>query len=257
MKIFNLLLKIGKKCYRVILNCVRNILGIFKIHQGKNYSLYSGERQTATTLSKIRTDHINRYNWAIDKISKYTKDIPLYGADIFCGNGYGSKLISDKLINLKNLLSIDGSKDAIKIASKYYKTEKILFKQKFFPFRLKRNSLNFIISLESIEHIKDDYKLIHLFNQALKQNGLLILSTPNAEKYSRETTYHKFHYRHYLFNNIIDMMKIQGFELLEYAGQDTYVMDKYKRNIDILDKEKMGIKQNYQGQFILYVFSKI
>lgn len=37
----------------------------------KDYSLESGERQTATTLDEIRQDHINRYQIACNAISKY------------------------------------------------------------------------------------------------------------------------------------------------------------------------------------------
>ena len=195
---------------------------------GKNYALDSGERQTATTLDGIRIDHINRYDWACDMVSKYLDtDKSLNGADIFCGNGYGSNLISNKISNLNSLLSIDGSKGAIKLAKKYYQTEKITFKQKFFPFKLKANSLDFIVSLESIEHIQNDYNFIDNFKQALKKDGILILSTPNAEKYSREASYDDFHFRHYLFDNIVLMMKSKGFELLAWGGGKihTYLMN--------------------------------
>lgn len=257
MRIFRITSKAGNFVL-TLFNKEYKIKNFLDYVDGKNYALDSGERQTATTLDGIRIDHINRYNWAIDMINQYLSYRKiLNGADIFCGNGYGSNLISNKVLNLNSLLSIDGSKGAIKLAKKHYKTGKIRFQQKLFPFKLKANFFDFIVSLESIEHIQNDYNFIDNFKQALKYDGILILSTPNAEKYSRESSYDDFHFRHYLFENIVLMMKSKGFELLRWGGQDTYILDEYKRHIALVNDDNMDIKPKYEGQFIVYVFKKL
>ena len=253
MKIFKLKKKFGK-CVLTLFNKEFTFTDytdkLFKTHEG-----YSGERQISSTLSGIREDHINRYNFAIEMINKYNKGIK-DGCDVFCGNGYGSNIISKNVQNLKSLLSIDGSKDAIKLANKYYKTDTITFKQKYFPFKLKENNYDFIVSLESIEHVKDDNAFIDNFKSALKDNGILILSTPNAEIHSLEVNIDPYHFRHYIFDNFVNFLKYKGFELLCWAGQDVYTYDENRKISGLVPIEDMNLKENIKGQFIIYVFRK-
>lgn len=76
--------------------------------------------------------------------------------DIFCGNGYGSYIVAKALNNLQKITSVDGSKETINFAKKNYGSKKIKYKHKLFPFKLNKNFYDFIISLESVEHVKDD-----------------------------------------------------------------------------------------------------
>ena len=89
--------------------------------------------------------------------------------------------------------------------------KKIKYKYKLFPFKLKKNIFDFIISLESIEHIEDDHTFIDTLVAALKPNGILILSTPNEEKQSLKLNPNKFHYRHYITKDMIK--KLENFDL--------------------------------------------
>ena len=149
----------------------------------KNYSLNSGERQTAKSLAGIRRDHIARYELVLDYIKENTKTENINILDMFCGNGYGSFLISEEIKNAK-FLSIDGSRDAVNLAKKHYKNKNIKYQQKFFPFSIKEENYDYVISLESIEHVRDDIAFLQTIYTALKKNGILFLSTPNENKQS-------------------------------------------------------------------------
>ena len=224
-----------------------------KIH---DFSLNSGERQVATSIEGIRKDHIYRYEKGIEAIKKHLKIKALQnGADVFCGNGYGSYLIAKAFPQVK-LLSIDGSKEAIELAKQFYASENTEFKQQFFPFKLKKNMYNFIFSLESIEHIKEDQLFIKTLTSAIKKGGLLILSTPNIEKIDLKINCNHFHERHYKTNDIIELLKKYNFELQEIYGQDTYIIDREGHCVDVLNDEEMVLKENFNGQFIIYVFEK-
>lgn len=221
-----------------------------------NFSLNSGERQTATSIDGIRKDHIYRYEKGIEAVKKYLQlDKIKNGADVFCGNGYGSFLISNAIPNVK-LLSIDGSKEAIILAKKHYNNNNVRFEHKLFPFSMKKNKYDFIFSLESIEHVKNDDKFLHTLTSAIRDNGILILSTPNADKIDLNINPNPFHFRHYHSSYIINLLKKQKFELLEIYGQDTYIIDSNKKVIGSENPENMNLHEGYDGQFIIYIFVK-
>ncbi len=241
---------------------VLTVLGInfkFKRTIKRDYSLKSGERQTATTLKNIRQDHLNRYNLAINVIKKYSNNFKkLYGLDIFCGNGYGSYLISECLNTYID--SYDASKDAIKCANKYYKNTDVNYYNKIFPFQLPRNKYDYIISMESIEHIKDDDLFLNLLSDSINNNSdlkLLIISTPNEAILSHEKFCNKFHFKHYYNEEFINLLSNKGFELLELYGQDTYTLDNDGGVKGSLKPEEMELKRGYNGQFTIYVFKKL
>ena len=121
----------------------------------KDYSLNSGERQTGLTIENIRQDHIVRYEIIPKYLQKYFGNKKIKGCDVFCGIGYGSKLITDTCKNVI-LDSIDGSLETIQNAKLHYYNPRITYKQSLFPFKLKKNKYDFIISIESIEHVEND-----------------------------------------------------------------------------------------------------
>ena len=220
----------------------------------KDYSLNSGERQTATNINGIRQDHINRYELAIEIINKtFTNNYMKQGMDVFCGNGYGSWLLANKTGALID--SIDGSLEAIECAKQYYSNPNINYTHKLFPFSIKPNNYDFIVSLESIEHVEDDKLfLIRLYN-ALKDNGVLIISTPNMEKQDLTFNSNPFHYRHYYNKDFIKYAKNIGFSLNAMFGQDAYIFNN-KIMHATLTPEKMDLKKDYNGQFSVFILTK-
>lgn len=237
---------------------VITIIGIkikFKKIYRKSYALDSGERQTGKTIEEIRADHVNRYELAVNVIkSHFGSNLNLKGMDVFCGNGYGSLLMEQK--TGAELTSIDGSKEAIEFAKKYYGNRKIKYSCRRFPFRMKKNCYDFIVSLESIEHIKDDALFLNRLYGALKQNGILIISTPNMEKQDLRLNPNHFHYRHYYNNEFIKLVREVGFEFVEFYGQDAYVFNENKIMCGMLPYGDMNIKKDYNGQFTVFVLKK-
>lgn len=224
-----------------------------KVNNRRDFSLNSGERQVAINIDGIRKDHILRYNL----VCSFIKDNLLYkntiGADIFCGNGYGSYLVASTLKNT-TLLSIDASEEAIKLAKKYYSFEdKIIYKNKFFPFKLEKNKYDYIISFESIEHIENDIKFIETLILSIKNNGYLFLSTPNEEIMSLKKNPNKFHYRHYTQNEISNIFEKYNLEVIEEYGEDTYIIDDNGLMQGILNESEINLIKGYNGQFKVYI----
>ena len=121
----------------------------------KDYSLYSGERQTGKKLSEIRADHIKRYELVKKALEcKFKDESNIFGLDCFCGVGYGSFLLSSHLSNV-TVLGIDGSLEAVEFANKHYSNFRTFFSHKLYPFYLPKDCFDFIVSFESIEHIEN------------------------------------------------------------------------------------------------------
>ncbi len=221
----------------------------------RDFSMNSGERQTATKVADIRVDHVNRYNLAIEIINKiFDKSVVLNGMDVFCGNGYGSFLISNNTNSI--LISIDGSKDAIECAKQYYSNNNISYKNELFPFDIKENHYDFIVSLESVEHVEDDKLFLKNLHDALKNNGILIISTPNKEIQDLTINPNPFHFRHYYNNELLELTQKIGFQCIECYGQDVYIIDQNKKICGLLNSNEMNIKKDYNGQFTIFILKK-
>ena len=223
----------------------------------ERFSLNSGERQTAQTLDGIRKDHLLRYELAANFLENQFNQNKTFGADIFCGNGYGSYLVASKLKNTE-ILSIDASKEAIELANNHYKIEnRIKFVYKFFPFELDKDKYDYVICFESIEHIQNDIQFIETIISAIKNNGYLFLSTPNEDVMSLKKNNNKFHFRHYTNKTISNIFKKYNLEVIERYGEDTYSIDKNGFIIGTLGEDKMKLIKDYNGQFMVYILRVI
>lgn len=231
----------------------KNIVDLSK----RDFSLNSGERQTAQTLAGIRKDHLLRYELAANFLENKFGEIKTIGADIFCGNGYGSYLVASKL-KMTEILSIDASKEAIELANNHYKIEnRINFINKFFPFELDKDKYDYVISFESIEHIQNDIQFIETIISAIKNNGYWFLSTPNEEVMSLKKNNNKFHFRHYTNKTISNIFKKYNLEVIKQYGEDTYSIDKNGLITGILSEDKMKLIEDYNGQFMVYILRVI
>lgn len=181
----------------------------------KGTELFSGERQVAENLENIRSDHIGRYEFS----KKYLKDNDKV-LDIACGVGYGTYILSN-YNKTTSVLGADIASQAIDYANKYYKLPNNNFIcGDCFKLRLDNNFYDKIISFETVEHIKDDKKLIKMYYNILKEDGLLILSTPNQELMPFTPKF-KFHIRHYTPKELERLLNKCGFKISENYSQKT------------------------------------
>ena len=99
----------------------------------KDFSAKSGERVSAVTDDRIITDHLARYNYAVNFIGlQFAGYDRLFGADIFCGSGYGSNILARGTNSL--VLGIDASDESIAQANLSFQRPNILFSAKIFLF---------------------------------------------------------------------------------------------------------------------------
>lgn len=221
----------------------------------KDYSLRSGERQVGTDMGSIRRDHINRYMCAIDYANNENIDIR-ETLDCFCGNGYGTLLLSERLDS--NVLGIDGSLDAIKLATHYYNNDTIEYNQSLFPFEISENKYDLVTSIESVEHIDDYLAFLDALIGSAKQNGLIFISVPNINKISLSKNPNPFHFRHFDPDELTTLiLEKYNVKLLDMFGQDVYDIDDRGIILKNLQPSEMGVVKNYDGQFTMSMFLKL
>ena len=205
-------------------------------------SLHSGERQTAQRYDEIRADHRFRYEWADARIAAGT-----FGIDAFCGNGYGAWLLGER----RGIWGIDGSPDAIAAANAHFRRPATFFSIGYYPFELPASSFDFVVSLESIEHVAEGGELFARLANALKPGGTMIYSTPSEEHLPHSATGNNFHFRHYTLAETLALGNSHGLEVQEFAGQDTYSFTPEGRQGPLLATEAMALKSGQPGQFII------
>jgi len=119
--------------------------------------------------NSIAEEHLARYM----VVSKMTKGTVL---DVACGSGYGSSIIN-RHSRVDYVVSMDIEIELLEYGKRVFKIEAVEADALNLPFRNK--SFDTVVTLETIEHLSNPKKFIKQIRRVLKDNGILILSTPN------------------------------------------------------------------------------
>ena len=204
--------------------------------------LHSGERQVAMRYEDIRADHRNRYEWAARRLPENG-----FGADVFCGNGYGTH----HLARHRHVIGIDGSAAAIAIAQEYYRGPTTLFACHYWPFSLPLEAFDFVVALESIEHVADSERLLGVLVASICPGGDLIFSVPCEDYLPFRKEIHPFHYRHFRHAEMTGLIASHGLELTGFAGQSPYVLEADGRQVLVPEAEQC-LYDGEAGQFVIF-----
>lgn len=185
-------------------------------------------RQWVKTPKAARPDHVRRYELA----ARYASGRVL---DAACGCGYGSKIL---LGSADLVVGVDASASAIHWAEEHFQGP--YFIQGKIEDEPWNGKFETVVSLETIEHIKDPKPALEAFRRACI--GTLIASVPNEERYPFQAE--KFakdespHFRHYRPEEFEDLLKECGFKVTERFCQ----------------KDKLGeIHAGSDGMFLIVV----
>ncbi|WP_295537481.1 methyltransferase domain-containing protein [uncultured Pseudacidovorax sp.] len=162
----------------------------------KDYSLKSGERYSTLDTDLIGGDHLWRYRYAASR-AKALGTRP-FGADVFCGSGYGSKILAEGTDGF--VLGIDGSTEAIQNANDKVLHPGILYAAKTFPFDLPEQAFDYVASMESLEHVKSFDAFFHVLAKSVRRGGRLFISAPD-ESVMPYTGY-IWHHKHFVIGEL-------------------------------------------------------
>ncbi|WP_437216406.1 class I SAM-dependent methyltransferase [Pectobacterium sp. LFLA-215] len=192
----------------------------------KDFSLDSGERQTGISLEQIRFDHRVRYMFASYWIRRrFGMEIRnKVGLDIFCGNGYGSRMVAD--MTGARMVGLDGSAESIDLAENVYGSHRVVFGHALYPFEFNSDFFDFAISFESIEHVDDPKGLLEQIVVASK--GPLAISFPDESglPFDMFGHYFKHHVRHFRREEIVSLLSSLGkSNIVAERGQNVYKIE--------------------------------
>jgi ubiquinone/menaquinone biosynthesis C-methylase UbiE len=137
----------------------------------------------------LQAEHHHRYMWA----SKYAQgDI----CDLACGYGYGAEVLA-KNKTITSYVGIDASPEAILQATQRFSSENRRYElAEATEIPLKDQSVDTVISLETLEHLENPLSAVLEFKRILKPNGILVGTVPSkyfddlAERVYGENPYH-------------------------------------------------------------------
>lgn len=142
---------------------------------------WTGERLETFVFTENTIEHLHRY--ALAKKLCENKIV----LDIASGEGYGSNILSDYA---KQVIGVDIDKDVVDLANQKYGKNNLIFKTgKADQIPIVTNSIDVVVSFETLEHHDRHYEMMVEIKRVLKKDGVLIISTPEKRYYSDEPNY--------------------------------------------------------------------
>lgn len=179
----------------------------------------------------IYAEHVTRYLAA----KPIVKDRVVL--DIASGSGYGTKILAE---SAKFVYGVDVNEVAINYSKKNYASKNIEYlvgDGESIP--LEDNSVDVVVTFETIEHIKDYKKFLDELSRVLKPDGLTIVSTPNDLEFAEGN---HFHLHEFQYDELVSLLK------KDFKYVDTYFQSTWKYvavgTEDELDKDITGTTLN-------------
>lgn len=127
--------------------------------------------------------------------------------DIACGEGYGARFMLDN--GALQIEGVDASSQAIESAQSLFKDGHIAFST-FDASRVddlfEENTFDVVVSLETIEHLKEPAKFLNAIKKVAKEDAVIIITCPNDNwYYPKDEQKNPFHIRKYSFGEFCDL----------------------------------------------------
>jgi ubiquinone/menaquinone biosynthesis C-methylase UbiE len=155
----------------------------------QNIMEFTGERFVPGIEGWLALQHYHRYYFVINQFGLRDKVV----LDIACGEGYGCNILSR---SSKFVYGVDISEETIAHAKNLYFEQNIKFlvgTTSSIP--LEDNSIDVIVSFETIEHHDQHIEMMQEIKRVLKDNGIFIISSPDKGFYDKHLIGHlnRFH----------------------------------------------------------------
>jgi 2-polyprenyl-3-methyl-5-hydroxy-6-metoxy-1,4-benzoquinol methylase len=197
---------------------------------------WTGERLETFIYNRDSIEHLHRYAIANNYIEG---KIVL---DIASGEGYGSNIMSKKA---SYVYGVDIDVIAVQEAKLKYKKDNLEFLTgSTSQIPLGDNSVEVVVSFETIEHHDLHDEMMCEIKRVLKPNGILIISTPDKLFYSDERNFNnQFHLKELYKQEFVDLM-FRNFNKMQLLTQ------KYINGNSVIEEEnKNNQTQIFSGNY--------
>ena len=139
---------------------------------------FTGERFVPQCQGEIAAEHYHRYFFASGFVAG--KRV----LDIASGEGYGTHILAQ---SAAHVTGVDISPEAVANATQKYAGDRIAFLQgSAATIPLPDAAVDVVVSFETLEHLSEQEDMLSEIRRVLRQDGLLVISTPNKPLYSRQ-----------------------------------------------------------------------
>ena len=173
---------------------------------------FTGERFTPDCQREIWYEHFHRYVFAQSLVAGKTV------LDAACGEGYGSALLAQ---TAQSVVGIDLADETIRHAkSTYMEQQNLGFMQgDCTALNLEDKSFDIVVSFETLEHLEQQQSMLREFRRVLKDDGLLIISSPDKKTYSdANNVQNPFHVKE-LYRDELESLLSSVFPASKLLGQ--------------------------------------
>ncbi len=140
---------------------------------------FTGERFLPECEREIWYEHMHRYAMIAPLVQGRVV------LDAACGEGYGSQLLSQSAASVNG---VDIDSQCIELAQKKYTAENLSYHcADVLELPFDDGVYDVVVSFETLEHLAQQDQLLKEFHRVLKDDGLLIISTPDKAEYTDKT----------------------------------------------------------------------
>jgi GT2 family glycosyltransferase/SAM-dependent methyltransferase len=164
--------------------------------------------------SQIHYEHLHRYMFA--KTLTIEKEV----LDLACGEGYGSYILSE---TAKKVIGIDSDEETIRHATSKYFLHNLTFicgHMEKIPIKGK-NLFDSVVCFEAIEHTDKHEETLSEIKRVLREDGFLIISTPNKVEYRKAEEKNPYHLKEMDLYEFLELLK-RYFRYVVLFGQRVY-----------------------------------
>lgn len=194
----------------------------------------TGERLEFYDFSNVTVEHLHRYAIAKDFVLGKTV------LDIASGEGYGSYLLSE---TASQVIGVDIDLKTIEDAKrKYSKSNLKYLVGSADKIPVESNSIDIVVSFETLEHHDKHEEMFLEIKRILKQDGILIMSTPDKKYYTDLTgQINPYHVKELYFDEFESLI------LNYFIHAKFYVQKAYNLNSIILKLKDFNNVTVYTG----------
>ncbi|MGN8245664.1 class I SAM-dependent methyltransferase [Cellulomonas soli] len=158
----------------------------------------------------LYAEHLTRYTVAAEAVRG------LRVLDIASGSGYGSRLLAD---SAASVIGVDASLEAVTYARAHFSGSNVEFRHgDATAIPLEDDSVDVVVSFETIEHIDDYEKFLAEIDRVLAPDGILLLSTPNDPEFVEDN---HFHLHEFVRDELLSLVRTR-FEHVDEYFQSTW-----------------------------------
>ncbi len=156
--------------------------------------------------------HLCRYEFARDLFQ------PEWGClDAACGSGYGAAFLADKV---RSVCGVDVNENAIDYAKSRYHNGNLKYRradlQSQLPFP--DGAFDAITSFETLEHVENQDFMLSEFHRVLKNDGILVISSPDRTVSERIGLDNRFHVSERSKREFVELLGRRSFTVQQVLG---------------------------------------